>query len=693
MHYLYRNITSVMFGIFALFLLAGGYLHAQVSISQPLPVLEGINQGSIQATVSPPLTIDSVQNVFDGATSSIAGVQGSNTLQITLAFSDSAVFDKSKVYFWNSGIWSLEIADTEDDLNSQTGSYELLVDQRNYTGFAWDSVAFSEKVTRYVRLTAENPQNNSIYIGEWGLVGSLNLTSLYVYPNPPKVIPGASLQLHVKALDDHNILHPYPLDEPIVWSVENTAIATINEFGEVQGVALGTTTVHAASGSGSISGSAPVSVLSDFQSTNAPTKTAKVALVIQDPVIDTVNNKRIHELWGWQNPSDLVSQIQDDFYLANEGVINFQIVEVHNDSTIFTRIDSVLMSMDTLTYYYTPSNNALYGHTPGKLQYLAETLGLVKFDYNYMIDYYDFDTKRNNGDITEVWVYGPPFAGMYESQLVGPGAFWYNSPPLDHPGLNKLLSVMGWNYERGVAEALHSFGHRVESTMAHAYGRWNTHASNPNSWEIFTRIDKDHPDSAHVGNVHYPPNGVSDYDYSNIQYVITYADNWKRYPYLLDQTRTVNCAEWNCSHRRYMRWWLKHLPRFEGVYQGILNNWWHYVVDYEEAVELADSLNSLPLGIENKTNHRIPDGFYLSVNYPNPFNPTTTISFGLPVGNDVTLKIFDVLGREVSTLIDSKLTAGEYEVTFDAKNLASGVYFYQLKTSQFLKTRKMLLLR
>lgn len=692
MQYRFRNLASLIFAIFAVFLPAMG-AYAQVSISQPVPILEGINHGSIQVAVSPPLTVDSIQSAFDGSTSTAAGVQGSNSLQITLAFSDSVVFDKSKVYFWNSGSWSLEIADTENDLNNHTGSYELLVDQRNQTAFAWDSLSFNEKITKYVRLTAENLQSGDIFVGEWELIGNLNLTSLYVYPNPPKVIPGTGLQLKVKALDENNILHPYPLSEPIVWTIDNVSVATINAFGKLEGVSLGTTTVHAASSSGSISGSAPVSVVTDFQSNNALTKTARVALVILDPVIDTVNNLRIHELWGWPNPNDLVTQIQDDFYLTNEGVINFQVVEVHDDSVNFTRIDSVLMSMDTLIYYYTPSNNALYGHTPGTLQYLAEDLGIVKFDYHDLIDYYDFAAKRNNGDITEVWVYAPPFAGMWESQLVGPGAFWYNSPPLNHPGLYKLLPIMGWNYERGVEEALHSFGHRVESTMAHVYGRWDTHASDPNNWEIFTRINKDHQDSAHVGNVHFPPNGMMDYDYSNTQYVITYAQNWKRYPYLLDQTGMVNCQEWNCSGREYMRWWLEHLPRFDGVFEAILNNWWHYVVDYEKAVALADSLNVLPLGIEKKTNPRTLQGYYLSVNYPNPFNPTTTISFGLPIGDEVSLKIFDVLGREVTTLIDSKLAPGEYEVTFNAQNLASGVYFYRLKTSDFLKTRKMLLLR
>ena len=76
-------------------------------------------------------------------------------------------------------------------------------------------------------------------------------------------------------------------------------------------------------------------------------------------------------------------------------------------------------------------------------------------------------------------------------------------------------------------------------------------------------------------------------------------------------------------------------------------------------------------------------------NYPNPFNPITKIRFQLPKQSNVTLKIYDVLGREVSTLLNDEKTTGVYEVDFDASGFASGVYYYQLRTEEFIKTRKM----
>lgn len=85
--------------------------------------------------------------------------------------------------------------------------------------------------------------------------------------------------------------------------------------------------------------------------------------------------------------------------------------------------------------------------------------------------------------------------------------------------------------------------------------------------------------------------------------------------------------------------------------------------------------------------------FSLSQNYPNPFNPKTIIRFTLPVASDVSMRVFDLLGREVAVLVSERKNAGTYEVEFDAKDLASGVYLYRLLVGRFTETRKLLLLR
>jgi hypothetical protein len=107
--------------------------------------------------------------------------------------------------------------------------------------------------------------------------------------------------------------------------------------------------------------------------------------------------------------------------------------------------------------------------------------------------------------------------------------------------------------------------------------------------------------------------------------------------------------------------------------------------------------SSFPLiitSIEDDDNNAVPYETKLYDNYPNPFNPSTKISWQSPVGGWQTLKIFDVLGREVETLVDEFRDAG-FNYTFYNVNssLPSGVYFYQLKTGSFTQTKKMILLR
>ena len=99
-----------------------------------------------------------------------------------------------------------------------------------------------------------------------------------------------------------------------------------------------------------------------------------------------------------------------------------------------------------------------------------------------------------------------------------------------------------------------------------------------------------------------------------------------------------------------------------------------------------------PIGI-SQIGSEVPEGYSLNQNYPNPFNPSTNISFGLPRKSHVKLKVFDMLGREVALLVNSELSAGSYNIDFDASGLTSGVYFYSIEAAQFIRTKKMLLVK
>jgi hypothetical protein len=95
----------------------------------------------------------------------------------------------------------------------------------------------------------------------------------------------------------------------------------------------------------------------------------------------------------------------------------------------------------------------------------------------------------------------------------------------------------------------------------------------------------------------------------------------------------------------------------------------------------------------NQIGTEIPDKYSLGQNYPNPFNPATKIKFNIKETGFVTLKVYDILGKEISSLVNQKMQPGEYETSFDGSSLKSGVYFYKLQTGSFTETKKMLLVK
>lgn len=103
--------------------------------------------------------------------------------------------------------------------------------------------------------------------------------------------------------------------------------------------------------------------------------------------------------------------------------------------------------------------------------------------------------------------------------------------------------------------------------------------------------------------------------------------------------------------------------------------------------------NSLLVTDVKDDNKIRPKEFKLYQNYPNPFNPSTVISWQLPSDSHVLIKVYDILGNEIETLINEEKPAGTYKIEFDASSLSSGVYFYRLQTDLFKEVKKMILIR
>jgi hypothetical protein len=144
--------------------------------------------------------------------------------------------------------------------------------------------------------------------------------------------------------------------------------------------------------------------------------------------------------------------------------------------------------------------------------------------------------------------------------------------------------------------------------------------------------------------------------------------------------------------------WLSNLfnPPMERLYisdSKLLNDMVWFLIgtqQYEYGTLLKTANNG---GLHVKESEIEPDEFYLYQNYPNPFNPFTVIKFELPAAENVILRIYDILGREVTVLLNEFRQAGIHEIKFDGNSFPAGVYFYEVKSNSYTDVKKMLLLK
>ena len=125
------------------------------------------------------------------------------------------------------------------------------------------------------------------------------------------------------------------------------------------------------------------------------------------------------------------------------------------------------------------------------------------------------------------------------------------------------------------------------------------------------------------------------------------------------------------------------------IYQTVYS---YDVIAHPGDTNVKIQLSTSPLSVK-QTSGDVPKQFNLSQNYPNPFNPTTVIEYSLPKSGAVKLAVYDILGREVSSLVNENQLAGSYKVEFNADKLASGIYFYQIRSNNYISTKRMVLLK
>jgi hypothetical protein len=179
------------------------------------------------------------------------------------------------------------------------------------------------------------------------------------------------------------------------------------------------------------------------------------------------------------------------------------------------------------------------------------------------------------------------FAGWVKDRYTrfGPTDNEWLYRPYDIPGddIGHSFWVMGFNYEVGADNIIHSYTHRVESQCALAFGDgiWDP-KTRRDPWNLFTLLEMDFPGHpSMVGNCHVPANGQAGYDYGNERAVLSWADNWAHYPDLRGEPRPVSREDWGGTQFGYQKWILEHLPKGPGHTDGGYDNWWVYVANVD----------------------------------------------------------------------------------------------------------------
>jgi len=310
--------------------------------------------------------------------------------------------------------------------------------------------------------------------------------------------------------------------------------------------------------------SPPASPQPDSPDEPAEITVSKVLVIVYDPQMGATDWQTLSAQQGWGRVEDLATGFMTDVLQNSHGLAQYQVIQRIDVDEFPAKVDG---------FRYTPQTylDVLRGvsspHMPQEVDYYA------------ILDQFKLLNRIASGEIDEVWIFGFPHAGFYESIMAGPQAFWCNAPALkDTDASKRRFVIMGFSYERGVGEMLESFGHRSESildkTFAHTRG-------DDNLWKRFIRYEKVAPGKAAVGNIHFAPNSERDYDWNNPSTVRSECYDWLlNFPEFHGDIREVTSIEWGRGDiRAHHQWWLRHIPHVAGRQNGVHNNWWQYMID------------------------------------------------------------------------------------------------------------------
>jgi hypothetical protein len=294
----------------------------------------------------------------------------------------------------------------------------------------------------------------------------------------------------------------------------------------------------------------------------------RVLVLDFDPLMDNAVTLTVDR--GWNDPLALDAEYRSDVATASAGVVDQRIVRT-------TVVRGYPVKPGGFTFTNAQYLGCLVDSGPG---YCSGPI-----DYGAALNT-TYDTRLGSacaalakGRVDEVWLWGGPWFGYLEYFVVAPNSLC--------PQVGRSFVVMGFSYERTVAEMLHDLGHRSEALVQAGIGLdlWDRFDGQrgryAQDFACPAEPDPGHPEvdgtSAHSGNVHFPPNAYCHYQYDRDHPVLSDADDWANFPNLTGRQTIVNATTWGGTQRGFMIWWLGRFPRNADGTGNVHNDWWRYV--------------------------------------------------------------------------------------------------------------------
>jgi hypothetical protein len=307
-----------------------------------------------------------------------------------------------------------------------------------------------------------------------------------------------------------------------------------------------------------------------------PSHSPKVLVLAFDPDVSWVNSSGapLSATEGWDDPWELADQLRRAVRAATNGRVSYTLAETQVVPTFPIKVDGAQYSESA---YHNCLNDPSTCHQPDTADYadIVATRGLC--------------TGAVQGTLDEVWMFGGPYFGFEESQLVGPQPFSLGPEPIQDPSCPKLVPIMGFNYERGLREMTEGMMRRIESTLRNLYGSWKEDRMD-HAFDEFALVAAQSPTYglSGCGSDSYAPNSTTGFQFDSSDPVLSYCDNFFNYPALGDLQNTaqdVTCTAWGCTEYGFQQYWLGHLPAASGNGpDGRYADWWHYVLVPDEVL-------------------------------------------------------------------------------------------------------------